>query len=131
MGVPTIPIERNANSSLSEEVPLNWNKGVRQIHRWLSIAFTVTIIIVTIVVLGQEEPTEGVFFLPLLPLALLLFTGLYLFVLPYATKWRSGRPDRRCSPISPTSNYATKPLVAESTGLRYESCDADESIIEG
>ena len=23
--------------------------------------------------------------------ALLLFTGLYLFVLPYATKWRSGR----------------------------------------
>jgi hypothetical protein len=29
--------------------------------------------------------------LPLLPLALLLFTGLYLFVLPYATKWRSGR----------------------------------------
>ena len=30
-------------------------------------------------------------YLPLLPLALLLFTGLYLFVLPYATKWRSGR----------------------------------------
>ena len=28
---------------------------------------------------------------PLLPLALLLFTGLYLFVLPYATRWRSGR----------------------------------------
>ncbi|CCV12046.1 conserved hypothetical protein [Mesorhizobium sp. STM 4661] len=28
---------------------------------------------------------------PLLPLALLLFTGLYMFVLPYATKWRSGR----------------------------------------
>jgi hypothetical protein len=29
--------------------------------------------------------------LALLPLALLLFTGLYLFVLPYATKWRSRR----------------------------------------
>jgi len=28
---------------------------------------------------------------PLLPLALLLFTGLYLFVLPYATKRRSER----------------------------------------
>jgi len=27
--------------------------------------------------------------LALLPLALLLFTGLYLFVLPYATKWGS------------------------------------------
>jgi hypothetical protein len=25
---------------------------------------------------------------PLLPLALLLFSGLYLFVLPYAVKWR-------------------------------------------
>jgi hypothetical protein len=29
--------------------------------------------------------------LPLLPLALLLSTGLYLFVLPYTTKWRSRR----------------------------------------
>jgi hypothetical protein len=28
---------------------------------------------------------------PLFPLALLLFTGLYMFVLPYATKWGSGR----------------------------------------
>jgi hypothetical protein len=28
---------------------------------------------------------------PLLPLALLLFTGLYLFVQPYVTKWRSRR----------------------------------------
>jgi hypothetical protein len=28
---------------------------------------------------------------PLLPLALLLVTGLYLFVLPHAAKWRSGR----------------------------------------
>ena len=70
---------------------MNWNEWVRQIHRWLSIAFTVTVI-VNIVALGQEESTRlQVAFLPLLPLALLLFTGLYLFVLPYATKWRSGR----------------------------------------
>ncbi len=70
---------------------MNWNKWVRQTHRWLSIAFTVTVI-VNIVALGQEESTrQQVAFLPLLPLALLLFTGLYLFVLPYATKWRSGR----------------------------------------
>jgi uncharacterized iron-regulated membrane protein len=27
-------------------------------------------------------------------LALLLFTGLYLFVLPYSVKWRSGRRTR-------------------------------------
>jgi len=70
---------------------LNWNTWVRQIHRWLSIAFAVTVI-VNIVALGQEkQPAVWVGLLALLPLALLLFTGLYLFVLPYAAKWRSGR----------------------------------------
>ena len=69
---------------------MNSNKWVRQVHRWLSIAFTVTVI-ASFVALGQEEPAVWVFYLPLLPLALLLFTGLYLFVLPYAVKWRSGR----------------------------------------
>ena len=67
---------------------MNWNTWIRQIHRWLSIAFTVAVI-VNIVVLGQEKPAVWVGLLALLPLALLLFTGLYLFVLPYATKWRS------------------------------------------
>jgi quinol-cytochrome oxidoreductase complex cytochrome b subunit len=77
--------------SRSEEVSLNWNKWIRQTHRWLSIAFTVAVII-NIVALGQKEQVRLlVAFLPLLPLALLLFTGLYLFVLPYATRWRSGQ----------------------------------------
>jgi hypothetical protein len=70
---------------------LNWNSWVRQLHRWLSIAFTVGFIIVSIIVLGQVEPAFWVYLMPLLPLALLLFTGLYLFVLPYVTKRRSGR----------------------------------------
>jgi hypothetical protein len=70
---------------------LNWNKWVRQIHRWLSIAFTVTVI-ANFVALSQGKPPDWVTYSPLLPLAFLLFTGLYLFVLPYATKWRSGRP---------------------------------------
>jgi intracellular septation protein A len=74
--------------SSSKEVPLNWNKWVRQIHRWLSIAFTVAVI-VNIVVLGQEKPAVWVGLLALLPLTLLLFTGLYLFVLPYAAKSHS------------------------------------------
>ena len=69
---------------------MNWNKWIRQIHRWLAIAFTATVI-VTFVVLAQEEPAIWVSYVPLFPLALLLFSGLYLFVLPYATKWRSGR----------------------------------------
>ncbi len=73
---------------------MSWNKWIRQIHRWLSIAFTVGVIvdIVNIVTLGQgEEPAVWVYLLALLPLVLLLLTGLYLFVLPHATKWRSGR----------------------------------------
>jgi len=68
---------------------LNWNYWVRQIHRWLSIAFTVAVI-VNIVALVQKEQAVWVGLLALLPLALLLLTGLYLFVLPHAAKWRSG-----------------------------------------
>ena len=66
------------------------NSWVRQIHRWLSMAFTVAVI-VTFVALAQEKPVVWVSYVPLLPLALLQITGLYLFVLPYATKWRSAR----------------------------------------
>jgi membrane protein CcdC involved in cytochrome C biogenesis len=69
---------------------LNWNHWVRQIHRWLSVLFTVAVI-VTSVALAQEKPVIWMSYLPLPPLFLLLFTGLYLFVLPYAAKWRSGR----------------------------------------
>ena len=67
---------------------MNWNAGIRQIHRWLSIAFTVTVI-ANFVALARGTPPPWVTYSPLFPLALLLLTGLYLFVLPYATKWRS------------------------------------------
>jgi hypothetical protein len=66
------------------------NKWVRQIHRWLAIAFTATVI-VTFVALAQEDPVVWVSYVPLFPLALLLFTGLYMFVLPHASRWRGGR----------------------------------------
>ncbi len=69
---------------------MNWNKWVRQIHRWLSIAFTAAVS-VNIVAVAQKKYSAWVGLLAVLPLALLLFTGLYLFVLPYAAKWR-GRP---------------------------------------
>ena len=72
---------------------MSWNKWIRQIHRWLSIAFTVTVI-ANFVVLAQRGggmPPPWVTYSPLLPLAVLLLTGLYMFVLPYAAKWRSGR----------------------------------------
>ena len=69
---------------------MNWNTWLRQAHRWLSIAFTVAVV-VNVVALIQEKQAVWVGLSALLPLALLLFTGLYLFALPYASKWRSGR----------------------------------------
>ena len=63
---------------------------IRQTHRWLSIAFTLTVI-ANFVAMTQGQPPAWVTYSPLLPLALLLLTGLYLFVLPYATRWRDGR----------------------------------------
>jgi hypothetical protein len=70
---------------------LNWNHWVRQLHRWVSIAFTLTVVanFVHIFAFGPEQPPGLVTYSPLLPLALLLFTGLYLFVLPYAARWRA------------------------------------------
>jgi heme A synthase len=70
--------------------PLNWNKWVRQTHRWLSMAFTVAVI-VNIVAIAQNKYTNQLGLLAVFPLALFLISGLYLFVLPYATKWRSVR----------------------------------------
>ncbi len=68
---------------------MSWNNWVRQ-HRWLSIVFTVTVI-ANFVALSQGKPPDWVTYSPLFPLALLLFSGLYLFVLPHATKWRTAR----------------------------------------
>jgi hypothetical protein len=66
---------------------VNSNKWVRQLHRWLAVAFTVTVL-ATVVALAQEDPIIWVSYLPLLPLALLFFSGLYLFALPYVTRRR-------------------------------------------
>jgi hypothetical protein len=54
------------------------------------MAFTAAII-VNIVAVVKGKYTSGVGLLAVFPLALLLFTGLYLFVLPYAAKWGSAR----------------------------------------
>jgi hypothetical protein len=71
---------------------VNWNKLIRQTHRWVSIAFTLTVTanFVAMWLVGGMPP-PWVTYSPLLPLALLLFTGLYLLVLPYIAK-RRGEP---------------------------------------
>ncbi len=73
---------------------MNWNSVIRQTHRWLSIAFTITVIanfVALGLAQGKQQPPAWITYSPLLPLALLLFSGLYLFTLPYATKWRRVR----------------------------------------
>ncbi len=69
---------------------MNWSTWVRQFHRWLSIAFTVTVI-ANFFAMSLGEPPTWVIYSPLLPLFLLLFTGLYMFALPYAAKRRGAR----------------------------------------
>jgi hypothetical protein len=68
---------------------MNWNHWIRQAHRWLSMVFTVAVI-VTSVALAQEKSAVWMTYLPLPPLFLMLLTGLYLFVQPYAIRWRRG-----------------------------------------
>lgn len=73
---------------------MNWSKWIRQTHRWLSITFTVLVIVnivLNFVAPAPEQLTLWVGILTLLPLALLMLTGLYLFVLPYAIRRRAGR----------------------------------------
>jgi len=83
-----VPIRFGSHSK--KEGTLNWNKWIRQSHRWLSIAFTVAVI-VNIIAIAQKKYTASVGLLAVVSLALQFVTGLYLFVLPYAAKWRSGQ----------------------------------------
>jgi cellulose synthase/poly-beta-1,6-N-acetylglucosamine synthase-like glycosyltransferase len=67
---------------------LNWNMLIRQTHRWLSIAFTVAVI-VNIVAMMMERQAVWVGLLALFPLIVLMLSGLYMCVLPHAATWRS------------------------------------------
>ena len=69
---------------------MNWSKWIRQTHRWVAIVFTVTVI-ANFVALAQGTPPPWITYSPLPPLAFLLFTGLYMFVLPYTAKGRSAK----------------------------------------
>ncbi|WP_063020876.1 hypothetical protein [Nocardia niwae] len=74
---------------------MNWNKRIRQTHRWLAVLFTV-ILIFTVAVLALQGPV-WMSYIPLPPLALLLFSGLGLLVLFY----RTTRRDRAATATSP------------------------------
>lgn len=64
--------------------------AIRQGHRWLSIAFTVTVI-ANFIFMALGQPPAWIGYAPLPPLFLLLITGLYMFVLPYIARRRAER----------------------------------------
>lgn len=67
------------------------NVWIRQTHRWVSIVFTLTVIanFVAIGMGGGTPPPAWITYSPLLPLFVLLFSGLYMFFLPYRRKARA------------------------------------------
>ncbi|HEX7028185.1 MAG TPA: hypothetical protein VF268_13165 [Gammaproteobacteria bacterium] len=70
---------------------MSWNYWIRLIHRWLSILFTVAVIANFVALAQGGTPPPWVTYSPLFPLALLWFSGMYMFVLPYVSRWRSRR----------------------------------------
>ena len=70
-----------------KEFPLYLSTLIRRTHRWVSIAFTATVA-ANFIAMGFGEPSLWVVYAPLAPLVLLLFSGLYLFALPHAARWR-------------------------------------------
>ena len=70
---------------------MNWNALIRQVHRWVSIIFVAVVIGIFAAQGVGAKPATWVYLSPLLPLAVLAITGLYLFALPYVAKWRTKR----------------------------------------
>ncbi len=63
------------------------NNAIRQLHRWVSIAFTMAVI-VNVVASAQKRETLWIGLLALVPLIVLMVTGLYMFALPYLARGR-------------------------------------------
>ena len=69
---------------------MNWNTWVRQVHRWVSVAFTVAVV-ANLVALARNDNAVWGGLVALPPLVFLLVTGLYMFALPYAARRRGAK----------------------------------------
>lgn len=70
---------------------MSWSKGIRQMHRWTSIVFTACVlanVLINVAFAGREQLALWVGLATLVPLFVLLLSGLYLFALPYARRGR-------------------------------------------
>ncbi len=70
---------------------MTWSMWIRQCHRWVAIAFTLTVS-ANFVAMAWGPPPAWITYSPLLPLFLLMLSGLYMFALPYASAGRAKRP---------------------------------------
>jgi hypothetical protein len=62
------------------------NKYLRKYHRWLSLPFIVTVILVA---LTKDTPAGDVIQrIQQITMMTMVVTGLYLFLLPYLSKWQ-------------------------------------------
>ncbi len=69
----------------SREVRLStW---IRKTHRWLSMLFTLTVL-ANFAAMAFGRSPSWVVYAPLAPLFLLMFGGLYMFLVPHIAKWR-------------------------------------------
>jgi len=82
---------RPADGSTSKDGQKTWSLWIRQGHRWLAILFTIIVAAIFITIGAGRQPAQWVYYTPLPPLFLLMFSGLYLFALPYLGAWRAKR----------------------------------------
>ena len=76
---------------------MRFNSWTRQCHRWIAVAFTLLVlanIVINITGAGGETVALWVGLTTLVPLVLLMVSGLYLFMLPYLGQ-RKGRQASR------------------------------------
>lgn len=61
---------------------MTFSLWIRHLHRWLAILFTATVA-ANFIAMAAGTPPAWIVYSPLPPLFLLLFSGLFMFVLPY------------------------------------------------
>lgn len=74
-----------AENTFPKEIRMGWSGWIRQFHRWIAILFTLTVLL-NFAAMTQGQPPVWIVYSPLPPLFLLLFTGLYMFALPYVRR---------------------------------------------
>ncbi len=71
---------------------MNWNQWIRQTHRWVSIAFTIGVIVNGVAV-AMKKYTNAVGLDGAAPARLPpLHRPILRFILPYAARWGRKRP---------------------------------------